>query len=130
LITGENAAEKRTIKRFGFKSYLNPEYLEAINRESPAETLRTLIHAVMGLIDPDKPSFIDPNKRNRKGPPAILHAELKSDPTYGAAVRDLVTSCQYFGTLVSELSKKYPAEFIITSNSRKNSRFYEFQLPK
>jgi hypothetical protein len=130
LITGENAAEKRTIKRFGFKSYLNPEYLEAINRESPAETLRTLIHAVMGLIDPDKLSFIDPDKRNRKGPPAILHAELKSDPTYGAAVRDLVTSCQYFGTLVSELSKKYPAEFIITSNSRKNSRFYEFQLPK
>jgi hypothetical protein len=34
LISGKNAAENRTIKRFGFKSYLDPAYLNAINRES------------------------------------------------------------------------------------------------
>jgi hypothetical protein len=130
LTTGDTAAEKRTIKRFGFKSYVNPEYLEAINRESPAETLRTLIHGVMGQTDSNELTFTDPNKRNKKGPPAILHAELKSDPTYGSAIYDLAAQPGYFGTLIMELSKIYPEEFIVIPNERKKGRIYEFRLPK
>jgi hypothetical protein len=119
LVEDTSPEIQRIVTRFGFKSYLDPKYVDAINRESPAEQLRDYIEGIFengGLAAFDGCGAAEDR-------PSRLFSQLKKAETYGADIRELCGSASYFGRLFSELAITYPAEFQIVGKSHSHKKY-------
>jgi hypothetical protein len=126
LMEDPNPAIQRTVRRFGFKSYLDPKYVDAINRESAAEQLRDYIH---GILEEGSEETSLGDCGALTGRATRLFSHLKTHATYGQDIRDLCGGPSYFGRLLSELAVQYPEEFTVI-NTSPSCKKYRIALPK
>jgi hypothetical protein len=120
LIEDTDPEIQRIVTRFGFKSYLDPKYVDAINRESPAEQLRDYIH---GILEGHGSEVSFAGCEAIEDRPSRLFSQLKKTEPYGSDIRDLCGNPSYFGRLIAELAVSYPEEFQIVGRSPNRKKY-------